>query len=148
MAPEQRIGGLSDIPILPPSSTRSSRRSRSSSPSRPSDAQYRRGALRRANICVDEEIPMDIRRYTDSRVFHIPDKVNDLYKVSERLWGLSNQGTRPETIRGKPNGHEKLSERRGVLCLSYRFMKRSRVDRLDLFHQLFTVPPGGFCELN
>ncbi|PYI15002.1 hypothetical protein BO99DRAFT_484853 [Aspergillus violaceofuscus CBS 115571] len=80
MAPEQRIGGLSDTPILPPSSTRSSRRSRSSSPSRPSDAQYRRGALRRANICVDEEIPMDIRRYTDSRVFHIPNKDNDLYK--------------------------------------------------------------------
>ncbi|PYI30358.1 hypothetical protein BP00DRAFT_487393 [Aspergillus indologenus CBS 114.80] len=104
MALEQRISGLSDTPRLPPSSTRSSQRSRSSSPSKPSDAQYRRGPLRRANICVDEEIPMDIRRYTDSRVFHIPDKDHDLHKVSERLWGKSKELVR------KPSGEAEWTE--------------------------------------
>src|SRR4051812_44099863 len=49
---QEKSASLSDAPILPPPSTRSSQRSRSSSPSRPNDAQYRAGHLRRANIFV------------------------------------------------------------------------------------------------
>ncbi|KAI9923369.1 hypothetical protein MW887_009939 [Aspergillus wentii] len=104
MAPEQRISGLSDIPILPPSSTRSSQRSRSSSPSRPSDAQYRRGPLRRANIRVDDEIPMDISRYTDNNIFHTLNDDNDLYRISEKLWSKSKELVK------KPSGEAEWTE--------------------------------------
>ena len=57
-----------------------------------------------ANICVDEEIPMDISQYMDSRVFHISDNDNDLYKVSERLWGKSKELVR------KPSGEAEWTE--------------------------------------
>ncbi|OJJ38805.1 hypothetical protein ASPWEDRAFT_57408 [Aspergillus wentii DTO 134E9] len=87
-----------------PSSTRSLQRSRSSSPSRPSEAQYRQGPLRRANIRVDDEIPMEISLYTDSNVFHTLDNNIDLYKISEKLWSKSKELVK------KPSGEAKWTE--------------------------------------
>lgn len=85
MSPQQKTASVSDVPIILPSSTRSSQRSRSSSPSRPSDAQYRAGYLRRANMFVDNETPADICDYTDKKIFY--DMMDDahLYQISEKL---------------------------------------------------------------
>ncbi|PKY01711.1 hypothetical protein P168DRAFT_54762 [Aspergillus campestris IBT 28561] len=92
MAPEERCSSLSDVPIIPPPSTRSSQRSRSSSPSRPNDAQYRGGPLRRANIRVDEEIPVDISDYSTNIVFNVLDSDDDhLKKISQKLWEKSKE---------------------------------------------------------
>lgn len=80
---------LSDIPILPPPSTRSSRRTRSSSPSRISDAHYRGGHLRRANIFVDEEVSTDISTYLNEKVFYdLMSDNSELRTISEKLWSL------------------------------------------------------------
>ncbi|KAJ9318472.1 hypothetical protein DTO271D3_1134 [Paecilomyces variotii] len=92
VAPEENLGSLSDVPSLPPPSTRSSQQSRSSSPSRRSDAQYRVGPLRRANIYVDAEVPDDIEHHTDSRIFCALDNDDDnLRQVSEKLWRTSKE---------------------------------------------------------
>ena len=92
MAPEDRHSSLSDVPIIPPSSTRFSQQSRSSSPTRVSDAQYRGGPLRRAYIRVDEEIPVDISDYSTNRIFNALDNDDDhLKKVSQKLWGKSKE---------------------------------------------------------
>ncbi|PWY73918.1 hypothetical protein BO83DRAFT_336834 [Aspergillus eucalypticola CBS 122712] len=106
MASEQSTSGIpGEIPILSPS-TRSSQRSRSSSPSRLSDAQYRYRLLRRANIFVDDEIPMDIRHHTENQVFNILLDNNDsnLHKVSEKLWHKSKELVR------KPSGEAEWTE--------------------------------------
>ncbi|RDH31841.1 hypothetical protein BDQ94DRAFT_180021 [Aspergillus welwitschiae] len=77
-------------------STRSSQRSRSSSPSRLSDAQYRYRLLRRANIFVDDDLPIDIQHHTDNKVFCVLDANDDnLYKVSEKLWNKSKELLKP-----------------------------------------------------
>ncbi|KAB8213077.1 hypothetical protein BDV33DRAFT_185511 [Aspergillus novoparasiticus] len=93
MALEERAHSLSDIPIIPPPSTRSSQRSRSSSPVRPSDAQYRGGHLRRAKIFVGDEIPASISCYVNTSIFHnLTSSGNDhLYQISERLWRKSKE---------------------------------------------------------
>jgi hypothetical protein len=50
----ERINCLSDAPITPHPSTRSS--------------QYRGGHLRRANIFVEDEIPIHVSQYADNNV--------------------------------------------------------------------------------
>ncbi|KAH8428751.1 uncharacterized protein LDX57_006435 [Aspergillus melleus] len=78
--------------VIPPPSTRSSQRSRSSSPSRPSEAQYRAGPLRRANIFVDDDIPTDVSHYANNRVFNtLDDHGINLYKVTEKFWSESKE---------------------------------------------------------
>ncbi|KAL6233951.1 hypothetical protein BDW75DRAFT_213503 [Aspergillus navahoensis] len=96
---------LSDIPILPPPSTGSSHRTRSSSPSRISEAQYRGGHLRRANIFVDDEVPTDISTYLNANVFY--DLISDdskLRTISEKLWSKSKELVR------KPSGEAEWTE--------------------------------------
>lgn len=106
MAPEERGHSLSDIPIIPPPSTRSSQRSRSSSPVRPSDAQYRGGHLRRAKIFVGDEIPASINYYIDTRIFHSLTRTGDdhIHQVSERLWRKSKE------LEKKPSGEAEWTE--------------------------------------
>lgn len=81
---------FSDIPIMPPPSNPSSQRSRSTSPSKPSEAQYRGANIRRANICIDDEIPVDINDYVNRTVFQDL-KGYDLSVVSERLCNKSKE---------------------------------------------------------
>ncbi|KAH3523001.1 hypothetical protein KXV64_005672 [Aspergillus fumigatus] len=97
---------LSDVPIIPPPSSRSSQRSRSSSPSKPSDAQYRGGHLRRANIFVDDEIPFDVSQYADTNVFHdiLSDDNDKLHPISEKLWKKSTELVK------KPSGEAEWTE--------------------------------------
>ncbi|KAE8402482.1 hypothetical protein BDV37DRAFT_295336 [Aspergillus pseudonomiae] len=106
IASEKRTHNLSDIPIIPPPSTRSSQRSRSSSPVRPSDAQYRGGHLRRAKIFVGDEIPASISYYVDTRIFHNSTSSGDdhLHQVSERLWRKSKE------LEKKPSGEAEWTE--------------------------------------
>ncbi|KAL5341188.1 hypothetical protein BJX70DRAFT_359040 [Aspergillus crustosus] len=104
MALDERSGTLSDIPTIPPPSTRSFQRSRSSSPSRPSAAQYRGGHLRRANIFVDDEMPADIIDYIDKNVFHCLSDDAHLHTISEKLWSKSKELVR------KPSGEAEWTE--------------------------------------
>ncbi|RAK98808.1 uncharacterized protein BO80DRAFT_495344 [Aspergillus ibericus CBS 121593] len=81
-----KIDGLPDVPIILPSSTRSSQQSRSSSPSRPTDAQYRAGHLRRASIFVDEDIPPDVSQYVTHILAMASEDIDSLQRVSDKLW--------------------------------------------------------------
>ncbi|KNG83184.1 hypothetical protein ANOM_008833 [Aspergillus nomiae NRRL 13137] len=106
MASEERAHSLSDIPIIPPPSTRSSQRSRPSSPVRPSDAQYRGGHFRRAKIFVGDEIPTSISYYVDTSIFHNLTSSGDdhLHQVAERLWRKSKE------LEKKPSGEVEWTE--------------------------------------
>ncbi|PLN81729.1 hypothetical protein BDW42DRAFT_200679 [Aspergillus taichungensis] len=106
MASEERAHSLSDIPIIPPPSTRSSQRSRSSSPVRPSDAQYRGGHLRRAKIFVGDEVPAKISYYIDTCIFHNLTGYGNghLDQISERLWRKSKE------LEKKPSGEAEWTE--------------------------------------
>ncbi|KAE8154082.1 hypothetical protein BDV25DRAFT_167796 [Aspergillus avenaceus] len=108
MVSSEREHGFSDIPVipLPPSSTRSSQRSRSSSPTRPNDAQYRAGHLRRAKIFVGAEIPICIGHYTDTKVFQgLTNYNNDsIRQASQKLFNMSKE------LEGNPSGEVEWTE--------------------------------------
>lgn len=106
MASEERAHSLSDIPIIPPPSTRSSQRSRSSSPVRPSDAQYRSGHLRRARIFVGGELPTSISDYIDTSIFNTLTSSGNhhLDQASERLWRKSKE------LEKRPSGEAEWTE--------------------------------------
>ncbi|KAE8356656.1 hypothetical protein BDV28DRAFT_83085 [Aspergillus coremiiformis] len=106
MALEERAASLSDLPIMPPPSTRSSQSSRSSTPTRPSDAQYRGGHLRRAKIFVGDEIPESISHYVDTSIFHnLINYGNDyLHQVSEKLWRKAKE------LERRPSGEAEWTE--------------------------------------
>ncbi|KAL3468676.1 hypothetical protein BJX99DRAFT_269687 [Aspergillus californicus] len=140
MAPDERSGTLSDIPTIPPPSTRSSHRSRSSSPSRPSAAQYRGGHLRRANIFVDDEIPTDIINYMDKKVFHC--LMSDdalLHTTSEKLWSKSKELVR------KSSGEAEWTEALHTAIDELRFkgleIVRNRDWREDLKPPIYNPQP-------
>ncbi|PWY83799.1 hypothetical protein BO94DRAFT_599143 [Aspergillus sclerotioniger CBS 115572] len=58
-----------------------------SAPCKVSDAQYRAGHLRRANIFVDEDTPPDVSDYVSDTFYLVPDKdFKTLQRVADELW--------------------------------------------------------------
>ncbi|PYH99754.1 hypothetical protein BO71DRAFT_313111 [Aspergillus ellipticus CBS 707.79] len=93
------------MPVPPPPSTWSAQRSRSSSPGKPSDAQYRVGHLRSANIFVDHDIPMEISRCLQIHIFpQVVDDTQLLQRVSDKLW------TKAKDLVRKPSGEAEWTE--------------------------------------